>query len=562
MEAVLAIGSLLAIGYFNSNNETKERELKEIPESQKPNGKNIYESNRVQENTIKELEKAKQMWEESKKEGSGVVIPYSTKKTRRNTYKTPQGFQQVDSGQYSLNGSDNFTLSNREEFSGTNKMADNITISKDVIEWETHNNMTPYFGANIKQNVSDYANETILGAQTGSDVTYKHKTEVESFAVLKKENVYGDMFKPDLDRYMVSDMQNGVKPFEEIKVPVGLNQGYNAKNGDSMVYGNDNYRPQYKTVDELRIKSNPRVVYKSRGGGALDQLNTARPMERAVVSRRYKDASFTNIAPTDGNVVEKSVMSKKYREPIGGGTYLRDKDLDKDKIVLRGTDRNNYGQTEEYKMGPHGNDATYNVGEHRDSFKKETSTPIGNVNGEEFGYYTYDPENWKTRTTKKETYVINQHYEKNIAGMDKMTHKVVDPTKTTIKEQTMLQDHVGSVGNSDNIKNRGRKDLDTVELNSIRVLTDKSRAPAKSGVRTNRGLEIYGDYKSKKLQYNTTSLEKRPGSHCDAILSKAKVGQITKQKAIYGDCKLNSDRIDEYSSAQFRNNPYKVPEYY
>jgi len=131
-----------------------------------------------------------------------------------------------------------------------------------------HNNMVPFFGAKVRQSTYEYANSRQLENFTG----------VENFAIEKTEqepmfnptpllgNNYGtpDTIEEQLQYMVPAPQRNNELPFEQLRVGPGLNKGYTnlPSGGFQQADSLDYIRP--KTVDELRVKTNPRISYHGR----------------------------------------------------------------------------------------------------------------------------------------------------------------------------------------------------------------------------------------------------------------------------------------------------------
>jgi hypothetical protein len=130
-----------------------------------------------------------------------------------------------------------------------------------------HNNMTPYFGAKIRGGTVDSnITEGVLdNKQGGGSQHFKKQAVAPLFA--PEENVqytHGAPNNSDFyqSRVNPSMQMNNVKPWEEEKIAPGLNQGYgtSGSNGfNSGMESRDKWLPL--TVDELRVKTNPKVSY-------------------------------------------------------------------------------------------------------------------------------------------------------------------------------------------------------------------------------------------------------------------------------------------------------------
>ena len=130
-----------------------------------------------------------------------------------------------------------------------------------------HNNMVPFYGGKIKGQVYDMnIAETVLDnmAGTGSQVIKK----IEQEPLFKPEdNVQWAFGAPNMSEFyqsrVVPGMKNSnVKPFETENVGPGLDQGYGTKGSggyNSGMEARDQWLP--KTVDELRVETNPKMEY-------------------------------------------------------------------------------------------------------------------------------------------------------------------------------------------------------------------------------------------------------------------------------------------------------------
>lgn len=119
-----------------------------------------------------------------------------------------------------------------------------------------HNNMVPFFGSNVKQNIEKFTNQTILDLHSGNTSTFKHKNEVGQFFENKPENIYGaPVFTTQVesDRYIASLYRQGEKPFQEGRISALKAGTYENK-----------IMPEYKDVNELRPGNKPKETYKGR----------------------------------------------------------------------------------------------------------------------------------------------------------------------------------------------------------------------------------------------------------------------------------------------------------
>jgi len=134
-----------------------------------------------------------------------------------------------------------------------------------------HNNMKPFYGAKIKgQLYNTNMAETMLDNMVGSGSQVIKK--IEQAPLFKpEENVQWAFGTPNFSdfyqtRVVPGAKNNFVKPFESELVGPGLNQGYTTEGSNGFNAGmeaRDHWLP--KTVDELRIQTNPKQEFSLSG---------------------------------------------------------------------------------------------------------------------------------------------------------------------------------------------------------------------------------------------------------------------------------------------------------
>lgn len=202
-----------------------------------------------------------------------------------------------------------------------------------------HNNMEPFFGSSVKQNLDPFAHRTRLEHFSGTEPVFNHKKEVKRLFPLERNpyvNGIPVQKNRELDRYIPALDKNNVLPFEQIRIAPGLNK----KRDDptSNIGFHDSYRPRYKTVNELRI--NPKITYRGRTTGEKFYTAPGREQERPVISHQPVDVSYS----TFGEDSEFS-GSKKYRGAVHNshGGVPRHEVLDQKTVVLKIAERDQYG---------------------------------------------------------------------------------------------------------------------------------------------------------------------------------------------------------------------------
>jgi hypothetical protein len=180
-----------------------------------------------------------------------------------------------------------------------------LTGSKIPVEKFTHNNMKPYFGGKLKQNMSTDIYESKLENFTGVSKNNFKKNEEKCFGDLHKNvNDYQPAYMTQYDRMEKPKVQNNVLPMKQVRVGPGFNSENKYDSSPSGGYQQTDLAynaNMYKSVDDLRVKSNPKVTYdgviveghKEYTRGKFEPLNKNR------VERVYNQ-SHENLLKTTG----------------------------------------------------------------------------------------------------------------------------------------------------------------------------------------------------------------------------------------------------------------------
>ena len=263
MAELLLASAVVAFGYILSYNKdsNKENPIATIPFKSIPNGDNIFNSNRVNEIRWNEQKVSDKKYKEvfsNKNTGSNLVIPGPTQpyfnKVDYIDNKLPIEFQDNSSRE---NSTGNHVSEGWYGVSLTGEPIDPKSFS--------HNNMTPFFGSHVRQNVDEYSNNSIVENFTGQNNFDRKKDEIPNLFDPESNitNPYGtsNLSGYQRDRYIVSNKRNNEAPTEKIYVGPGLNKGYTSlpSGGFQQADARDYILP--KTVDEMRVKTNPKLTY-------------------------------------------------------------------------------------------------------------------------------------------------------------------------------------------------------------------------------------------------------------------------------------------------------------
>ena len=255
MEYVV-IASIVSLGYLLSNKKINDRNIVEnkvISENKLPN--NNYQT-QENEKKIQDVmnENYKKVFDNYNinqvKNKNNLIMPgppkafgiaETTRFNQVNTSTVP-----VEANSYSSNNLVNEVNVKQEipKFEIFNKPADKnetggfggISLTGEPIIRENfkHNNMVPFFGSTVKQNVDSGMSRTKFENFTGSQENYRNKKEVRNMGDIGTNNSsqpYGSQSSTDFrqERMNISLIRNNVAPIEQIRVGPGLNKGYTSK---------------------------------------------------------------------------------------------------------------------------------------------------------------------------------------------------------------------------------------------------------------------------------------------------------------------------------------------
>ena len=506
-------GGVLGLGYLLRKNK---QEVNELPDLDKfetdlkrpgytvPNGENVYQSNRSWEVWQQQQARADVVYNKAMDSyNSNVMIPgppqsYFFKKVD-GANKLPMEFKEVDYNEDLVHRVDSAVAQNQIRKEKTDGIVNNveqpahsglygggfsgISLTGEPIDPRNfkHNNMIPFFGAKITQNVDEYATRGKLETFTGTSDNYRQKEEVKYMFKPQANitNVYGtgNLEGYQLDRYIVGPIRNNVAPIEQIRVGPGLNKGFTWKpsGGYQQADTLDYIIP--KTTDELRTKNNPKVSYEGRvvAGKAIGGTS----FKPGIVGKYRPDTFYVNsnqryfttvgacTGPTQRSEIQlsknnRTTTGKKQRIGPAGPTTgsaepkrgeVQDSRRNQlDNAGFRNADGTGQWQILKKKVskfffgdddnelaeGPHdyGRSSVHNKPNVRQVTQNASYQHVSNVTGADRPMAPTAPINPDLRKSRKQ-YVIGNN--RQLGNMDRTTYKgyVNDPNdiaKTTVKE--------------------------------------------------------------------------------------------------------------------------------
>lgn len=494
---VLATAAVAGLGYFFSKNDQQRHPSKPdfAPEKawNKPNGKNIYYENRALQIRKDEQKKADALFEKSKNSEktnvmvAGPPVPVFNK-TDYTESKLPIEFRDspynignvLPEHNLSQPGVGFPTNSVQEDTGGWQGIPLNysqgVSLTGEPMNPKDfkHNNMVPFFGSKVRQNVDQGANETLLETFNGTNRNYREKTEVKTMFKPEQNvgNVYGmsNLAGYDYDRYIVSNKRNNETPVEKIYVGPGLNKGYTAapSGGIQQAETRDYVLP--KKTNELRVKTNPKLSYYGR---IVAGKHISRPGKVGNIMKNKPDTFFVNgpdryfttvgactgptqrgriaIKPTNRKTTGKRRRIGPAGPTTGSKGKIRSKYRISNKTSYQPDTQRNAGQTgkwtiNETKSAPndYGRGSISNNENRRSqlSINHRIAAPAAG------GTRHTVPVTDKMRQTRKQNVVGNTRWASNIQAPVNR-HTVYDPNdvaRTTIKETNIENNRTGNVG--------------------------------------------------------------------------------------------------------------------
>ena len=185
-----------------------------------------------------------------------------------------------------------------------------------------HNNMQPFFGGRIKQNIAPQANTQTLDMYNGNGSTQMKKREVENMFETSRApygNPFGMEDNTDFFQSRISSQapisRDGERPFEPTRVGSGIGEqfGFAGKGGYQQLEINEIMRP--KDTNELRVLSNPKETYDQPmvpGGhfiGAPAAVNDVGEVRKYKPDTFYIDETGERFFVTTGDLIKETVRS-------------------------------------------------------------------------------------------------------------------------------------------------------------------------------------------------------------------------------------------------------------
>ena len=230
--------------------------------------------------------------------GVGILRNVGNTNSNNNRLEAPSKTYDGESLEFGGNG-------NSTQF-GDNYAKDGFqSLMGEKIDLSTfkHNNMEPYYGAKIRGASSGAnMNENVLDNKVGTGSQYVSKSE-QAPLFTPHNNLHLPNGMPNQNdfyqsRVLPSMKISNVKPWEEVRVGPGLDQGYGTQGALGFNSGMESREKWMdRSVDELRVKTNPKLSYSLEGhqGPAAHYIQTAPTAETlGRMEKHLPDTYFIN----------------------------------------------------------------------------------------------------------------------------------------------------------------------------------------------------------------------------------------------------------------------------
>lgn len=400
---------------------------------------------------------------------------YKDAKNATQTNIIPANFQQ----NIFNNGNNDNSIKNKykdvEPSFNLQKPIKNFTsqLTGTVIEEFGHTNMQPFYKGNKTHNVDFNNGGAILEKHQGtSNILQTRKTEVENFADMKPNMSYThgapNTLGAQRERYIQSTFQTNQLPFKQQRVGKGLNQGYTSKPCGGFNQSNTRDFVMPKSVDDLRVKSNPKLTYDGRvlSGQKGNTRGYQAKVNKNKVNSYYKNSPERYLKTGSSHIRGPMIRNKFHMKPTKKNHKLYYGALRKEVAnqsryaAIRASRKNNYMNKSPNNVALMGNWKLHNENEDMTDYGKsgiENKPNERDITQKRRHVLNIATEIKKLmapvmdifRKTKKENFIGNIRPEGNMQAVlpSKMTvYDSNDIARTTIKETTIHNNHTGNMG--------------------------------------------------------------------------------------------------------------------
>lgn len=364
MTSMIVTGLLAGVGKLFADNGKNPRGKKivrqQIPENERPNGPMVYESNRLLESEGHVQQLAHRQAAKAQQPISTNVIPplFNTMQQERvDQFHSKNKQAEIFNGPM-------FQDSVTEGFD----QSTHNTLSGRPIE-NYHNNMVPFHGLKHNPNTANRMTEGKLERFTGfGELIERPKREIGRFFNLRPQDIRNTTHAPDdlrEERYVAALTNNKTNllpapqvreaPFEPL-----------------------DFRPELRPVEELRVKSNPKISYEGRTIHGINEANTTYGNLGDVRKHRPQPLIYDGMSHSVPGSAE-------VRKPKINDTFIL-RNTNKEQLLenrFNGANAtemgNRVGMCRDPRVNQTATPCATLDGQVRESFKSEVENPVGNI---------------------------------------------------------------------------------------------------------------------------------------------------------------------------------------
>lgn len=552
--SALILTGLSAIGYYLNKNGKQSRKddklISDISMNERPNSYNIYQQPLVNHARNMEFKAGHKQWQDSLEPEKTGVIPalYNTKSKREKKKVIPE-LKETKSAR-SIKKLSEAERVPAEIRKAEAKLRENPALfvrktdlqDKEYGGWnkiipDYHNNMVPFFrGSGTNQNMKDTAFQPIVERYTGIGPTVS-KSKKESQQMFDPEpnftNVFGNNLNVnDRQRFHRSELKTSQLPFKQTYVGSGVNSEYSSKGNDGF---HTIYRPPVKTVNELRVQTNPKLTFKGEKNHAKHFVS-GRTNEVAVnlnKPSRLFELGHKRVFTTTGDKIADTQRPNVCPSVTARTTATG---------MLQGSSQPIYKKLQTIGKVTLSDQPNY-------VFDKERNY-AGNDNNLKNQMYQQD--NAKTtikQQTLVENYIPNSVYNK---GKGYLTTKYT--AKTTQKQSISEKPYTGNIGQGQHQKFKSYGNAYNMQINGLKEQSINLRQPKGSSVKLASG----GDSITFNIHKNVrhTQHDNKTFKWHGRVYEKGAryISALTNYKQKYTH--PTNDRLDSTMVEQHQSNPY------
>ena len=210
--------------------------------------------------------------------------------------QTYPGYKNSSENYYQPTGYKKALKNNEQKIGEFTSLTGNTVNAKHM----EHNNMVPFFGSKITQQSGEQGYEGLLDLYTGAGSQQNKKEGIapmfkpeSNMSHVRGTPVSTEFYQSRMRNVLTSKMSN-VKPWQEIRVGPGLGKGYTSQGSGGFNAGMEARNCQLpKTVDELRVATNPKVTYGGQVLGAFVGKGNCAPANSETIGKVYKNRPDT-----------------------------------------------------------------------------------------------------------------------------------------------------------------------------------------------------------------------------------------------------------------------------